>query len=88
MLSIGQQSTITIRQLHEAAHSKAIDWETQDFTGIPKELAWDKIDLKKAAASETFALDVVDWATINNNDKAAKKHTKQLIRRARTGLMT
>ena len=27
---------------------KAIDWETQDFTSIPKELAWDKIDLKKA----------------------------------------
>ena len=57
---------------------KAIDWETQDFTSIPKELAWDKIDLKKAAASDTFALDVVDWTTINNNDKAAMKAYKAI----------
>ena len=57
---------------------KAIDWETQDFTSLPKELAWDKIDLKKASASDTFALDVVDWTTINNNDKAATKAYKAI----------
>ena len=55
---------------------KAINWETQDFTSIPKELAWDKIDLKKAA-SDTFALEVVDWTTINNNDKAATRQRLQ-----------
>ena len=56
---------------------KAINWETQDFTSIPKELAWDKLILKKAA-SDTFALDVVDWTTINNNDKAATKAYKAI----------
>ena len=57
---------------------KAINWETQDFTSVPKELAWDKINLKKASASDTFALDVVDWTTINNNDKAATKAYKAI----------
>ena len=79
MLSIGQPIYAGINNDKAATKAyKAIDWETQDFTSIPKELAWDKIDLKKAAASDTFALDVVDWTTINNNDKAALKAYKAI----------
>ena len=74
MLSIGQPSTITIAATKAY---KAIDWETQDFTSIPRSLPGTKLILK-AAASDMLALDVVDWATINNNDKAATKAYEEL----------
>ena len=39
----------TINNNHKAATKayKAIDWQTQDFTSIPKELAWTKLISRK-----------------------------------------